>query len=263
MADSLGLQGELAIEIAAPRSKARLAPEEKARLGRKPTNNPDAYVLYLKAREQARIAASKQEAIAADQVFDRAIALDPAFAPAYARASIVNTKMFRLGQEPARKAKAQAQRDRTATRAGSRGKPSRARQVSLFCRGEVGRSAAGVFARKCGFAYRFGYSRVIGHDLSARGSVVGGDRCFRSRAGTGSEPRPSRRSLACFCMTGMERRRDLITSFKSQLQRTKMNKPLSLRTDLTCASSFFGSHPFFCNAGYLFPLVGSESLHHL
>ena len=110
IADSIGLQGELAVEIAAA-LKARLAPGEKARLDFKPTNNPDAYLLYLKAREQARVAASKQEAIAADEVFDQAIALDPRFSLAYARAAMLNSLMYRLGREPERKAKARAQSD--------------------------------------------------------------------------------------------------------------------------------------------------------
>ncbi len=48
IADSLGLQGELATEIAKA-LKAKLAPEEKASLGTKPTSNPEAYVAYLRA----------------------------------------------------------------------------------------------------------------------------------------------------------------------------------------------------------------------
>ena len=44
LADSLGLQGELASEIAAE-LRATLSPEEKGRVETKPTENPDAYVL--------------------------------------------------------------------------------------------------------------------------------------------------------------------------------------------------------------------------
>ena len=46
VADSIGLQGELATQIAAA-LKAKLAPEEKARLDARPTTNSEAYVLYL------------------------------------------------------------------------------------------------------------------------------------------------------------------------------------------------------------------------
>ena len=48
VADSIGLQGELATQIAAA-LKATLAPEEKARLDARPTTNSEAYVLYLTA----------------------------------------------------------------------------------------------------------------------------------------------------------------------------------------------------------------------
>src|SRR4029077_20957846 len=50
VADSIGLQGELAAEIAKV-LRAKLDPEEKASLGTKPTNNPEAYVLYLRGLE--------------------------------------------------------------------------------------------------------------------------------------------------------------------------------------------------------------------
>ena len=46
VADSIGLQGELATQIATA-LKAKLAPEEKARLDVRPTTNSEAYVLYL------------------------------------------------------------------------------------------------------------------------------------------------------------------------------------------------------------------------
>src|SRR5205807_10647458 len=50
VADSIGLQGELAAEVAKV-LQAKLDSEEKASLGTKPTNNPEAYVLYLRALE--------------------------------------------------------------------------------------------------------------------------------------------------------------------------------------------------------------------
>ena len=48
VADSIGLQGELATQIAAA-LKTTLAPEEMARFAAKPTANSEAYVLYLTA----------------------------------------------------------------------------------------------------------------------------------------------------------------------------------------------------------------------
>jgi TolB-like protein/DNA-binding winged helix-turn-helix (wHTH) protein/Flp pilus assembly protein TadD len=89
--DSIGLQGELASEIAAA-LRAKLAPEEKARLEAKPTENPEAYALYLKAlgREGA-VNRSTEDLVAAEELYGKAIALDPKFALACARLSIVNS----------------------------------------------------------------------------------------------------------------------------------------------------------------------------
>jgi TolB-like protein len=83
LADSIGLQGELATQIASA-LQAHLAPEEKATLETKPTDNPEAYALYLKGL-------STDDEIAATQLFEQAIALDPNFALARTRLSITNT----------------------------------------------------------------------------------------------------------------------------------------------------------------------------
>src|SRR6266581_439391 len=58
VADSIGLQGELATQIAAC-LKAKLAPEEMARFVAKPTTNSEAYVLYLTALGRDAIAAEE------------------------------------------------------------------------------------------------------------------------------------------------------------------------------------------------------------
>ena len=105
--DSIGLQGELATEIAAA-LKAKLAPEEKVRLAIKPTTNPEAYLLYLRAMEISRTAASKEGAFATDELFAKAIELDPAFALAIARRSMWNITMYNVGRRPENKAAALA-----------------------------------------------------------------------------------------------------------------------------------------------------------
>lgn len=85
LADSLSLQGELATEIASALS-ATLSPEEKTRVEAKPTDNPDAYVLYLRARDyQTRPIPLLQDNETAMQLYTQAIALDPKFALAHAR----------------------------------------------------------------------------------------------------------------------------------------------------------------------------------
>jgi hypothetical protein len=64
IADSTGLQGELAADIASA-LRATLAPAEKARLQTQATRNPDAYVLYLRGREyQMRPEVSKDNYLA-------------------------------------------------------------------------------------------------------------------------------------------------------------------------------------------------------
>jgi serine/threonine protein kinase/Flp pilus assembly protein TadD len=109
VADSIGLQGELATQIATA-LKAKLAPGEKARLDTRPTNNSQAYVLYLTGvgREVAGNRSS-EDLMAAEQLYMQAAALDPGFGLAWAQASILNSEMGNSGEDPARRAKARAQ----------------------------------------------------------------------------------------------------------------------------------------------------------
>src|SRR5213596_1134559 len=83
--DSITLQGELAAEIATALA-AKLSPEEKAQVEAKLTNNPDAYVVYLRGREfQMRPEVSRDNYVAAEQCYRHAVALDARFALARAR----------------------------------------------------------------------------------------------------------------------------------------------------------------------------------
>jgi TolB-like protein len=109
VADSIGIQGELATEIAAA-LRAKLAPEEKARLETKPTNNSEAYLLYLKAMERERMVnASTEDMIAAERLYVQASLLDPKFALAYARASLLNNAISNGPDDRVGMAKARAQ----------------------------------------------------------------------------------------------------------------------------------------------------------
>jgi TolB-like protein/class 3 adenylate cyclase/Flp pilus assembly protein TadD len=85
IADSLGLQGELATEIAKKLS-ATLSPDEKARVETKPTENAEAYVFYLRANQIERNPDTLLEDYkTAQQLYLQAVALDPNFALAHAR----------------------------------------------------------------------------------------------------------------------------------------------------------------------------------
>jgi TolB-like protein/Flp pilus assembly protein TadD len=107
MADSLGLQGELAGEIAAA-LRLKLAPAVKASLDVKPTLNPDAYVFYLRGREyQMRPETSQDNYLAAENFYKQALILDPKFALAQARLSTIQNNLYgRFDPRPARKAEA-------------------------------------------------------------------------------------------------------------------------------------------------------------
>jgi len=94
LADSLGLQGELASEIA-DALRATLSTDEQARVSAKPTQNPDAYVFYLRANQISRNPDSTREDYKmAEQLYMQAIALDPDFALAHARLASVCAEVF-------------------------------------------------------------------------------------------------------------------------------------------------------------------------
>src|SRR5207302_9634764 len=94
LADSLGLQGELASEIAEA-LRVTLSPNEKARIGTKPTENADAYLAYLQANQIERNPDTLLEDFKkADQLYAVAIALDPNFALAHARLASTSAAIF-------------------------------------------------------------------------------------------------------------------------------------------------------------------------
>lgn len=105
IADSIGLQGELATQIATA-LKAKLSAGEKTSLETKPTSNPEAYVLYLRALDLEENVETAQDLRSVAQLCEQAIALDPNFALARARASISYSNQFWQTHDPALKAKA-------------------------------------------------------------------------------------------------------------------------------------------------------------
>ncbi|MEY2492148.1 MAG: eukaryotic-like serine/threonine-protein kinase, partial [Verrucomicrobiota bacterium] len=130
--DAIGLQGELATQIAAV-LKAKLVPEEKARLEAKPTDNPDAYALYLKALgREAAINHSTEDAIAAGQFYAQAIALDRKFALAHARLSILDSHLAYGTADFARRAEARAAAEEALRLAPSLGQAHTALGLCLY-----------------------------------------------------------------------------------------------------------------------------------
>ncbi len=98
LADSLTLQGELATDIAAA-LRAELSPEEKAYVAVKPTDNPDAYQLYLRAREyEYRPSNLLGDYRTAAALYREAVTRDPGFALARARLSAALTYLYFNGE---------------------------------------------------------------------------------------------------------------------------------------------------------------------
>ncbi len=92
--DSLGMEGELAREIADALS-ATLTPEEKARVERKPTANADAWLLYLRGLQDLRNPdLLLHDLKTADHLFGEATQLDPKFALAHAALAITSATIF-------------------------------------------------------------------------------------------------------------------------------------------------------------------------
>ena len=92
--DVLAVESEVATEIASA-LRAALSPEEKARIDERPTNNPEAYALYLRGREVLDQAADiRGEIERGAGLYEQAIALDPKFALAHAQLATITASLF-------------------------------------------------------------------------------------------------------------------------------------------------------------------------
>ena len=96
--DVLKVESEVAKEIAGA-LRAALTPMEKERVEHKPTNNPDAYMFYLKAIDASDRSVSTSVPLEEAQRFlEQSILLDPNFALAHARLSRVHTWIYAMYQ---------------------------------------------------------------------------------------------------------------------------------------------------------------------
>jgi len=94
LTDIFNVEAEVAKSIA-DSLRTTLSPQEKARVEAKPTENADAYVIYLRARDyQTRPDNLLQDFRSAMNLFEQAIVLDPKFALAHARLSAVTSNLF-------------------------------------------------------------------------------------------------------------------------------------------------------------------------
>jgi TolB-like protein/class 3 adenylate cyclase/Tfp pilus assembly protein PilF len=94
LADVFAIQSEIAKAIA-DQLRAKLSPQEKARVEEIPTGNTEAYVLYLRANQISRNPDTLLEDYkVAEQLYMQAIALDPDFALAHARLASIRAEIF-------------------------------------------------------------------------------------------------------------------------------------------------------------------------
>src|SRR4030095_1056526 len=92
MADVFEVQDEIARKIAEA-LRVTLSPQEQAELAAKPTENLQAYDLYLRGKSYAR-RMTKQDLELAREMLESAAALDPQFALAYAAAAHVCARHY-------------------------------------------------------------------------------------------------------------------------------------------------------------------------
>jgi len=112
LTDVFAIQTDLAQKIASA-LQAKLSPNEKERLDRRPTQNSDAYLLFIQAHDYAnRPEHFRDDSLKAKELFEQAIKLDPKFAAAFAGLSMVESSIYHSFEPtPARREKARLNAD--------------------------------------------------------------------------------------------------------------------------------------------------------
>ncbi len=112
LTDVFAIQTDLAQKIASA-LQAKLSPNEKARLDHRPTQNPDAYLLFVQAHDYAsQRDMFRDMSLKAEPLFEQAIKLDPNFALAFAGLSMVESWLYHSSDPvPVRREKARLNAD--------------------------------------------------------------------------------------------------------------------------------------------------------
>src|SRR5882757_11342590 len=107
LTDVFAIQTDLAQKIVYT-LQAKLSPNEKARLDRRPTRDPNAYLLFVQAHDYAnRADMFRDTSLKAEELFEQAIKLDRNFAAAYAGLSMVESWLYHESEPiPAHREKA-------------------------------------------------------------------------------------------------------------------------------------------------------------
>jgi TolB-like protein/Flp pilus assembly protein TadD len=112
LTDVFAIQTDLAQKIASA-LQAKLSPDEKKRLDRQPTKDPNAYLLFIQAHDYAnRPDQFRHDSLKAEELFEQAIKLDPKFALAFAGLSMAESWLYHFWDPvPARREKARLNAD--------------------------------------------------------------------------------------------------------------------------------------------------------
>jgi TolB-like protein len=112
LTDVFAIQTDLAQKIVSA-LQAKLSPNEKARLDHRPTENPDAYLLFVQAHDYVtQRDMFRDTSLKAEPLFEQAIKLDPNFALAFAGLSMVESWLYHSSDPvPARREKARLNAD--------------------------------------------------------------------------------------------------------------------------------------------------------
>jgi TolB-like protein/Flp pilus assembly protein TadD len=112
LTDVFAIQTDLAQKIVYT-LQAKLSPNEKARLDRPPTQDSNAYLLFVQAHDYAnRTDMFRDTSLKAEPLFEQAIKLDPNFSLAYAGLSMLESWVYHSFEPlPARREKARLNAD--------------------------------------------------------------------------------------------------------------------------------------------------------
>ena len=112
LTDVFAIQTDLAQKIASE-LQAKLSPAEKAQIERKPTENGEAYLAFVQAQNLACAVEDFDKLKQSEQLYERAIQLDPNFALALARSSLLQSWLVHtLDRTPERREKARTLAER-------------------------------------------------------------------------------------------------------------------------------------------------------
>jgi protein kinase/serine/threonine-protein kinase len=112
LTDVLAIQTDLAKKIASE-LQAKLSPAEKARIERKPTENSEAYLAFVHARNLQSAYEDLGKLKQSEQLYERAIELDPRYALALSRSSQLQSwVVHQFEGTPARREKARTLAER-------------------------------------------------------------------------------------------------------------------------------------------------------